>query len=202
MTTGPRVRPAIPTTMSQELSRAVAAAGTLGATDWAKLARNCTRLAFSASACAALLMGYTVQLARVQGQSMAPTLADEDRLIVDKLAYRIGNPTPGDIVMFYAPAGRGQIFVKRIVAQPGDLVRIQAGRVFINDRLLNDPYVIAPFRSHENWGPYRVPDGYFVVMGDHRNRSSDSRHWGPVPRDAIIGKVHARWWPIAQASLF
>jgi signal peptidase I len=188
--------------MSQELSPAAAAAGALGATDWAKLARNCTRLAFSVSACAALVMGYSVQLARVQGQSMAPTLADEDRLIVDKLAYRIGNPTPGDIVMFYAPSSRGQIFVKRIVAQPGDLVQIRAGHVIVNGHQLDDPYVSASFRSHENWGPYLVPGGYFVVMGDHRNRSSDSRHWGPVPRDAIIGKVHARWWPIAQAALF
>lgn len=187
---------------TQELPRAVIAQAGAADTDWAKLATKCTRLAFALSACAALVMGYSLQLARVQGQSMAPTLADEDRLIVDKLAYRVGNPTPGDIIMFYAPTRRGQVFVKRIIAQPGDMVLIRGGRVFVNHQPLNDPYVIAQFRSHENWGPYQVPADYFVVMGDHRNRSSDSRHWGPVPRDAIIGKVHARWWPIAQAAIF
>jgi signal peptidase I len=169
---------------------------------WPSRARVLTGPAFVFSLCAALLMGCSLQLARVQGQSMAPTLADADRLIVDKLAYRFGQPTAGDIVMFYAPMHREQVYVKRIIAQAGDTVHIRDGHVFVNDRALDDPYVISPFRSHENWGPYLVPAEYFVVMGDHRNRSSDSRHWGPVPRAAIIGKVHARWWPLDHAQLF
>jgi signal peptidase I len=147
-------------------------------------------------------MGCSLEFARVDGQSMAPTLANHDRLVVDKLAYRIGNPTPGDIVMFHAPRDPQQLFVKRIVAQSGDIVRIEDGRVFVNNRALDDRQVPADFRSHEDWGPYRVPDDTYLMLGDHRNRSSDSRHWGPVSREAIIGKVHARWWPIASASIF
>jgi signal peptidase I len=161
-----------------------------------------TRLVFIVIACTALLMGCTVQLARVEGHSMAPTLEDHDRLVVDRLTYRLGKPTPGDIVMFHVPVAPNRLFVKRIIAQEGDVVRMARGRVIVNDEPLDDGYVPADFRSHEDWGPYLVPTGSYLVMGDHRNRSSDSRQWGPVPRDAIIGRVQARWWPLSHAAIF
>jgi signal peptidase I len=175
------------------------------ASQWRELARsarNWACLSFLLSLCAAVLMGCSLEFARVDGQSMAPTLANEDRLVVDKLAYRLGNPTPGDIVMFRAPTDPAAFYVKRIVGAAGDVVRIRDGRVFVNNRALDDSQVPSSFRSHDDWGPYRVPDNFFLVLGDHRNRSSDSRHWGPVAREAIVGKVHARWWPIASASIF
>jgi signal peptidase I len=161
-----------------------------------------TRFGFVVTACAALLMGCTVQLARVEGHSMAPTLENQDRLVVDRLTYRIGKPAPGDIVMFHVPVAPDRLFVKRIIAREGDVVSISGGRVTVNDQALDDRYIPADFRSHEDWGPYRVPAGYYLVMGDHRNRSSDSRQWGPVPREAIIGRVQARWWPLTHAALF
>ena len=99
-------------------------------------------------------MGFTVQLARVEGHSMAPTLANHDRLVVDRLAYRIGKPTPGDIVMFHVPVAPSRLFVKRIIAEAGDVVLIRNGRVTVNGRQLDDRYVPADFRSHEDWGPY------------------------------------------------
>lgn len=172
------------------------------AADWPRQARNWACFAFVASLCTAVLMGCSLQFARVDGQSMAPTLANEDRLVVDKLAYRLGNPTPGDIVMFRAPTAPGQFFVKRIVAAAGDDVRIRDGRVYVNALVLPDAQVPPIFRSHEDWGPYRVPTGAYMVLGDHRNNSSDSRHWGPVTREAIVGKVHARWWPLASVAIF
>jgi len=172
------------------------------ADDWGRAARKMAGLAFSLSMATALLMGCSLEFARVEGASMAPTLANSDRLLVDKLAYRLGKPTPGDIVMFYAPIDPSQVFVKRIIAQEGDIVRIQGGRVFVNGQPLDDRYVEPIFRSHEDWGPFRVPADDYLVMGDHRNRSSDSRHWGPVPRSAIIGKVHARGWPLDRAAIF
>jgi signal peptidase I len=168
----------------------------------AMLAQTVTRYAFATTAGAALIMGFTVQLARVEGLSMAPTLANHDRLVVDRLTYRIGKPTPGDIVMFHVPVAPERLFVKRIIAEAGDVVVIRGGRVMVNGRQLDDRYVPADFRSHEDWGPYTVPPDDYVVMGDHRNRSSDSRHWGFVPREAIVGRVQARWWPLSSATIF
>jgi signal peptidase I len=168
----------------------------------ATMAQTMTRYAFVTTAGLALVMGLTIQLARVEGQSMAPTLENHDRLVVDRLTYRFGNPTPGDIIMFHVPVAPTRLFVKRIIAGEGDIVLIRSGRVMVNGRELDDKYVPADFRSHEDWGPYTVPHDYYVVMGDHRNRSSDSRHWGPVPREAIVGRVQARWWPLSQATFF
>jgi signal peptidase I len=168
----------------------------------ADLAQTFTRYAFATTASIALLMGFTLQLARVEGHSMAPTLENQDRLVVDRLSYRIGKPTPGDIVMFRVPVAPDRLFVKRIIAEAGNVVRIEGGQVFVNGKRLDDRYVPADFRSRENWGPYVVPDDYYLVMGDHRNRSSDSRHWGPVPRKAIVGRVQARWWPLSHAAMF
>jgi signal peptidase I len=161
-----------------------------------------TKFGFAVTACAALLMGCTVQLARVEGHSMAPTLENQDRLVVDRLTYRVGKPAPGDIVMFHVPVAPDRLFVKRIIAQEGDVVRITGGRVTVNEQPLDDRYIPDDFRSHEDWGPYVVPPDYYLVLGDHRNRSSDSRQWGPVPRENIIGRVQARWWPLSHAAFF
>ena len=127
---------------------------------------------------------------------MAPTLEDQDRLIVNKLVYRIGEPRRGDIVMLYYPLNPDKSFVKRVIAEEGDTVRIVDGRVYVNDVPLHDDYVPAEYRSHDDWGPQVIPEGYYFVMGDHRNNSSDSRHWGMVPKKYIIGKVQLRWWPV------
>jgi signal peptidase I len=133
---------------------------------------------------------------------MAPTLADQDRLIVNKLIYRIGEPRRGDIVMLYYPVNPDKSFVKRVIAEEGDQVRLIDGRVYVNDVPLRDDYVPQEFRSHDDFGPVVVKEGYYFVLGDHRNNSSDSRHWGEVPKKYIIGKVQLRWWPLAHARLF
>jgi signal peptidase I len=133
---------------------------------------------------------------------MAPTLADQDRLIVNKLAYRLGEPQVGDIVMLYYPLNPDKSFVKRVIAEQGQQVRIVDGRVYRNDVPINDDYVPMEYRSHDDWGPEVVPEGYYFVMGDHRNNSSDSRHWKYVPKKYIIGKVQLRWWPLPAARIF
>jgi signal peptidase I len=156
----------------------------------------------SAAVYATLIVTFGFQVARVEGLSMAPTLADQDRLIVNKLAYRLGEPRVGDIVMLYYPLNPEKSFVKRVIAEESDQVRVVDGRVFRNDVPMDDAFVPSEYRSHDDWGPQVVPEGYYFVMGDHRNNSSDSRHWGFVPKKYIIGKVQLRWWPLPQARVF
>ncbi len=156
----------------------------------------------SAAVYATLIVTFGFQVARVDGLSMAPTLEDHDRLIVNKLAYELGEPRPGDIVMLYYPVNPEKMFVKRVIAKEGDSVRIVDGHVYVNDIPLQDEYVPREFRSHDDWGPQVVQQGYYFVMGDHRNNSSDSRHWGPVPKKYIVGKVKVRWWPLQDAKIF
>jgi signal peptidase I len=156
----------------------------------------------SAAVYATLIVTFGFQVARVDGLSMAPTLEDHDRLIVNKLVYELGEPRPGDIVMLYYPLNPEKMFVKRVIAREGDTVRIVDGRVYVNDVPLHDDYVPAEFRSHDDWGPQVIQQGYYFVMGDHRNNSSDSRHWGPVPKKYIVGKVKVRWWPLGEARIF
>jgi signal peptidase I len=160
------------------------------------------RTLVSAAVYALLIVTFGFQVARVEGFSMAPTLEDEDRLIVDKLVYVLGQPRPGDIVMLRYPADPSKMYVKRVIAQPGDRVRIEDGRVFVNDVELHDDYVAENFRSHDDFGPETVRPGYYFVMGDHRNNSSDSRVFGEVPQKYILGKVKARWWPLEDAKVF
>jgi signal peptidase I len=156
----------------------------------------------SAAVYATLIVTFGFQVARVDGLSMAPTLEDHDRLIVNKLVYELGDPRPGDIVMLYYPVDPEKMFVKRIIASEGDRVRIVDGRVYVNEVALRDDYVPLEFRSHDDWGPETIEQGYYFVMGDHRNNSSDSRHWGPVPKKYIVGKVKLRWWPLEDARVF
>jgi signal peptidase I len=157
---------------------------------------------FSAAVYATLIVTFGFQVARVDGLSMAPTLEDHDRLIVNKLVYEIGDPRPGDIVMLYYPLNPEKMFVKRVIAKEGDRVQIVEGRVYVNDVPLHDDYVPAEFRSHDDLVPQVIQQGYYFVMGDHRNNSSDSRHWGQVPKKYIVGKVKVRWWPLLDARIF
>lgn len=156
----------------------------------------------SAAVYATLIVTFGFQVARVEGQSMAPTLEDQDRLIVNKLAYLLDDPQAGDIVMLYYPKDPDKSFVKRVIAEPLDTVRIVDGRVYVNEVLQPDNFIPEEYRMNDNFGPELVPEGYYYVMGDHRNNSSDSRHWGMVPKKYILGRVQLRWWPFNQARVF
>jgi signal peptidase I len=156
----------------------------------------------SAAVYAVLIVTFGFQVARVEGMSMAPTLEDQDRLIVNKAIYHLESPRRGDIVMLRYPVNPDKSFVKRIIAEEGDMVRIVDGHVYVNDVPLNDDYVPNEFRSHDDFSPQVIPQGYYFVMGDHRNNSSDSRDWGMVPKLYILGKVQIRWWPLPEARVF
>jgi signal peptidase I len=150
----------------------------------------------------AALSTFLFQTARVEGDAMSPTLRHRDRLIVNKRVYRLHDPKRGDIVMLLFPLNPARSFVKRVIATEGDQVRIVGGRVYCNGVPADDSFVPAEYRSRDDWGPVVVPQGYYFVMGDRRNDSSDSRHWGFVPKKYILGKVQCRWWPVSAARVF
>jgi signal peptidase I len=160
------------------------------------------RTLVSAVVYATLIVTFVAQVARVEGQSMAPTLANEDRLIVNKLAYLIGSPQKGDIVMLLYPRDPDKSFVKRVIAEAGDTVSIENGNVYVNGTPMAEDFVPPNYRSHDDHEPELIPEGHYYVLGDHRNNSSDSRDWGVVPRKYITGKVQLRWWPLPEARVF
>jgi signal peptidase I len=160
------------------------------------------RTLLSAAVYATLIVTFGVQVARVEGSSMERTLMNQDRLIVNKFAYVIGDPKPGDIVMLYYPKDPDKSFVKRVIAAEGDRVKIEDGVVYVNDRALADDYVLSDFRGHDDHPERTIQPGYYYVLGDHRSNSSDSRDWGEVPKRYITGKVQLRWWPLDEARVF
>ena len=104
--------------------------------------------------------------------------------------------------MLYYPDDPEKSFVKRVVAEAGDTIRSVDGRVYRNDVPLPDDFIPEEYKSlNDTWGPRIVPQGYYFVMGDHRNNSSDSRTWDCVPKKYIIGKVQLRWWPVNHAQI-
>jgi signal peptidase I len=145
------------------------------------------------------MVTFVCQVVRVEGQAMAPTIEHQDFVLVNKMAYLSAEPRRGDVVMLLYPLNPDKKFVKRIIGEQADTVRIQDGTVFVNDMPRADNEVAAASRSHDNWGPQVIPEGYCFVMGDRRNNSSDSRHWGMVPIKYVLGRVAyrlsgARWF--------
>ena len=143
----------------------------------------------------AVLVGPSFQAARIEGMAMAPTLVNQDRAIINRWAYTMSSPNRGDIVALRYPRDQRKMFVKRIIAAGGDTLRIEDGRVYVNDQQLEDAYVAADARSHDSLATQVIPAGHYFVMGDRRNNSSDSRHWGLVQEDLIVGRISVRWWP-------
>jgi signal peptidase I len=136
---------------------------------------------------------------RVESISMQPTLFEGNFVVVNKLAYRTGDPGRGDIIVFYYPPDpKQEPYIKRVIGLPGDRIHIEEGKVFVNDALLEEPYVHVPTNRGGDWS---VPAGALFVMGDNRNNSSDSRAWGMVPLNNVIGKAMVVYWPPQQWTL-
>lgn len=126
--------------------------------------------------------------------SMEPTLRIGDRIIVSKISYLFKEPQRGDVVVFRYPLDPSRDFVKRLVGLPGETVSLRNGRLYINGQLVPEDYLPRDMKFAD-FGPVRVPTGYYFVLGDNRNNSDDSRVWGPLPRQNIIGKAVLVYWP-------
>lgn len=167
-----------------------------------------------------LILQFTVQNFRVEGSSMQPTLEEGQYLLVNKIVYfqveaailerllpfrdeekgqslfPFHPPRRGEVLIFHFPRDESRDFVKRVIGVPGDEVEIRRGRVYVNGVKLEEPYVTHPDR--ESMSEVEVPEDSYFVMGDNRRASNDSRDWGPVPNDKLVGRAWVSYWPLDQ----
>jgi signal peptidase I len=148
-----------------------------------------------------IIIIFLYQPVRVEGTSMLPVLEDQDRLFINKIAYRVGEIHPGDVVVFQYPRDHTKSYIKRVIAKPGDDLRIDRGRVYVNGARLHEPYVPSRFADERSLAETILPPNEYFVMGDHRSISSDSRDFGPVDRQLIYGKAAFVYWPMEQAGV-
>ena len=173
------------------------------------------------------IQAFLVKPYRIPSESMVPTLEIGQRVLVNRIGARFGDPEVGDVVVFHPPAGADQSkkcggskpddqvctrstpersdvnFIKRIVAGPGDRLRIEGGQVILNGRRQEEPFA-APRGGGEGCDPPRevtIPADHYFMMGDNRGSSDDSRFWGPVPEEWIIGEAFATYWPPKRIGL-
>lgn len=136
-----------------------------------------------------LMVGlFAVEPIRIRSNSMAPTLIDGQRVVLDKVSFRLRLPRRGELVAFHAPADHA-LTLKRTVGLPGDLVAIEDGRLRVNGRFAEEPYVDHRLVDSVYYGPVTVPPAAVLVMGDNRGESVDSRRYGPVPTADLVGRV-------------
>jgi signal peptidase I len=143
---------------------------------------------------------FLYQPVKVEGTSMMPGLADQERILINKYVYRFEDVERGDLVVFRYPIDPGKNYIKRIVGVPGDRVEIFRGAVLVNGNRLQEPYVPQEFRDERSMSEIVVPEGDYFVLGDHRDLSSDSRDFGVVGRGAIFGKAVFAYWPAGMAG--
>ena len=167
---------------------------------------------------AIVLRTFVVATFSIPSGSMEPTLQIGDRIVVDKLSYHLHGVGRGDIVVFTTPPDEHcagppvSDLVKRVIGLPGETISLSAGLVYIDGRVLPEPWLPAAARTATEPGPsmqpyslhlpYRIPADDVYVMGDNRTFSCDSRYWGPIAKSTIVGKVDLRIWPLSRLDFF
>jgi signal peptidase I len=149
---------------------------------------------------ALLINVFVGQATRVDGQSMEPNLHTDQRLVVEKVSYRFHGPRRFDIVVLKVPDQGDELLIKRVVGLPGETVEIKDGHVYINNEVLDEPFTSEETRSRR-YEKITVPPLNVFVLGDNRNRSNDSRSFGPVPIDNIVGRAWLSYWPPDDVGL-
>ena len=142
---------------------------------------------------------------KIKGQSMSPNFPDGEYLLTEKVTYYLHQPERGDVVVFTPPVSDTDEFIKRIIGLPGDQVMVKGGRVYINDQLLDEPYLSPDLLTEDGsflpeGQEYTVPAGQYFVLGDNRPHSSDSRFWGPITKKSISGRAWVIYWPMNLAG--
>jgi len=153
----------------------------------------------SAGIIAFIIITFIGQVTVVKGASMEDTLFNSERLICNKIVYRLTEPKHGDIIIFKPPIDQNHNYIKRVIAVEGDEIKIIDGIVYLNGEKLEEDYI--EHRSFETMPEITVPENSYFVLGDNRINSSDSRFWGFVPEENIIGKASLIFWPITRARM-
>ncbi len=146
---------------------------------------------------ALLVQAFLVKPFTIHQVSMRPTLEEGDRILINRLAYRFGEPSRGDVVVLHSPVNADEDLVKRIVALAGDTVAVSDGRLYLNGVAQQEPYLLEEYIQGD-MPETVVPQGEVFVMGDNRNNSGDSRMFGPVGTDSLIGSAFVVYWPIGR----
>jgi len=153
------------------------------------------------AAASVLIITFLYQPVRVEGTSMLPRLEDRDRLFINKFVYHIAAIERGDVVVFRYPRDPEKSYIKRVIALPGDTLRVDRGHVYVNGNLLYEPYVPQEYRDSRSLAEMVIPAESYFMMGDHRSISSDSRDFGPVDRSLIYGKAVFVYWPASDVGV-
>ncbi len=160
--------------------------------------RSLANLALQLAILALLIAAFFMRLPQVSGLSMAPHIASGEYVLINTFAYRLAQPQRGDIVAFRRDDDARAVFIKRVVGLPGDRIRVDVGRISIDGRRLDEPYVRFP--DDRTFGEIVVPPGSVYVLGDNRADSEDSRFFGPVRDERLIGRALAGIWPPADVG--
>lgn len=147
---------------------------------------------------ALLINHFVAQTTYVLGQSMEPNLHDDQHLLIEKVTYRFGEPERGDVIVIDVDHAEIPL-IKRVIGLPGETVEIRASQLFIDGQPIDEPYLSGVLQR--DYGPTTVPEDHVFVMGDNRNNSNDSRYFGAVPLDKVLGRAWVSYWPLQDAGL-
>jgi signal peptidase I len=148
------------------------------------------------------LKSTVVEAVTIPTGSMLPTIQLQDRLVVDKLSYKLLEINRGDVIVFHPLTNvdsSGVLWIKRVIGLPGEKVEIKDGKVFINDHALTESYEMA--KPNYTYGPLVIPKDSYFVLGDNRNDSHDSHEWGVLPAKNVVGRALFRYWPLEHFGL-
>ena len=184
----------------QPLSQPSISASTSGPSVFRAGIREIVGTVLPAILIALLIQLFLAQTTRIESYSMEPTLYEEQRLVIEKISYRLRLPERGEIVVLH-PQDDGTVpLIKRVVGLPGETIAIHDDQVFIDGNPLEEPYLRVV--THGYYPPTLIPADAIFVMGDNRDRSRDSRMFGTVPLEDLVGRAFLRYWPFQDANIF
>lgn len=178
----------------------------IGSKEITKVLIDFFEIVFIASGVFIFVYFFVAQLLKITGDSMLPTFKDGEQIIAEKVSIKFSPLKRGDIVIFKHPQNENRLLIKRVVGLPGELIRISQGNLYINSEKLEESYIQPNNKTTEEKDikentDYKIPDGSYIVLGDNREFSSDSREFGPIKEGLIVGRAFAVYYPLSNFRL-